>query len=68
MRAKDLKEVENAFMYIDEKGGMEWLSQCTYEVVTKWKSSKQSEELVDMIMKNEKLLTVAEKLEKLLAA
>lgn len=68
VRAKDLKEVENAFMYIDEKGGMEWLSQCTYEVVTKWKSSKQSEELVDMIMKNEKLLTVAEKLEKLLAA
>jgi hypothetical protein len=47
---------------------MEWLSQCTYEVVTKWKGSKKSEELVDMILKNKKLLGVADKLQKLLAA
>ncbi len=68
IRAKNIKEVENAFLYIDSKGGMEWLSQCTYEVVTKWKGSKKSEELVDMILKNKKLLGVADKLQKLLAA
>jgi hypothetical protein len=47
---------------------MEWLSQCTYEVVTKWKDSKNSEELVDMISNNKKLLDVAARLQKLLAA
>ena len=55
-------------MYIDSKGGMEWLSQCTDEVITKWKGSKKSQELVDMIVQNKKLLDVAAKLEKLLAA
>jgi len=68
MDAKDIKEVENAFLYIDEKGSMEWLSQCTYEVVTKWKDSKKSAELVDMISNNKKLLDVAARLQKLLAA
>jgi hypothetical protein len=68
VRAKTIKEVENAFLYIDSKGGMEWLSQCTDEVITKWKGSKKSQELVDMIVQNKKLLDVAAKLEKLLAA
>lgn len=68
VRAKDVKEVENAFLYIDSKGSMEWLSQCTYEVVTKWKDSDKSAQLVDMITKNKKLLDVADKLQKLLAA
>tara|TARA_B100000767_G_scaffold274775_1_gene308896 strand:- start:2847 stop:3854 length:1008 start_codon:yes stop_codon:yes gene_type:complete len=68
VRAKNVKEVENAFLYIDDKGSMEWLSQCTYEVVTKWKGSDKSEELVDMITKNKKLLDVADRLQKLLAA
>lgn len=68
VRAKDIKEVENAFLYIEEKGSMEWLSQCTYEVVTKWKDTKKSEELVDMISNNKKLLDVAARLQKLLAA
>ncbi len=68
VRAKDVKEVENAFLYLDAKGSMEWLSQCTYEVVTKWKDSKMSAQLVNMITKNKKLLDVADKLQKLLAA
>ena len=68
MRAKTIKEVENAFLYIDEKGGMEWLSQCTYDVSTKWKSSTKIDELVDMIANNNKLMKVADRLQKLLAA
>ena len=47
---------------------MEWLSQCTYDVSTIWKSSKKSNELVDMIVKNKKLMNVADRLQKLLAA
>ena len=47
---------------------MEWLSQCTYDVSTKWKSSTKIDELVDMIANNNKLMKVAERLQKLLAA
>ena len=67
-RAKTIKEVENTFLYIDDKGGMEWLSQCTYDVCAKWKTSKQMDQLVDMIANNNKLMKVAERLQKLLAA
>ena len=67
-RAKTIKEVENIFLYIDDKGGMEWLSQCTYDVCAKWKTSKQMDHLVDMIANNNKLMKVAERLQKLLAA
>jgi len=68
VRAKTIKEVENAFLYIDKKGGMEWLSQCTYDISTIWKSNKKVNELVDMIIANDKLMSVADKLQKLLAA
>ena len=68
VRAKTITQVENAFLYIDAKGGMEWLSQCTYDVSTIWKSSKKANELIDMIIKNDKLMNVADRLQKLLAA
>ena len=50
------------------KVAWKWLSQCTYDVSTIWKSNKKVNELVDMIMANDKLMSVADKLQKLLAA
>ena len=68
VRAKTVKEVENAFLYIDKKGGMEWLNQCTYDVCTIWKSKSDIEKLVDMLVNNDKLMDVAARMQKLLAA
>ncbi len=68
VRAKTVKEVENAFLYIDKKGGMEWLNQCTYDVCTIWKSKSDTEKLVDMLVNNDKLMDVAARMQKLLAA
>ena len=58
----------NSFLYLDKKGGMEWLNQCTYDVCTIWKSKSDTEKLVDMLVANDKLMQVAERMQKLLAA
>ena len=68
VRAKTVKEVENALLYVDSKAGAEWLTQCTYDVSTIWRSNKKAEQLVDMIIANKKLIKVAENVQKLLAA
>ena len=47
---------------------MEWLNQCTYDICTIWKSKKDTNDLVDMLVNNEKLMQVAERMQKLLAA
>ena len=68
VRAKTVQQVKNAFLYLDKKGGMEWLNQCTYDICTIWKSKKDTNDLVDMLVNNEKLMQVAERMQKLLAA
>lgn len=68
VRAKSLKEVENSFMYISKKGGMEWLNQCAFDVTNIWRKKKNVSELVDLIVKNKDLMQVAENISKLLAA
>ena len=68
VRAKTLKEVENAFLYLSKRGSMEWLNQCAYDVSEIWKNKKNRTELVDLIVNNKDLMKVAENLSKLLAA
>jgi hypothetical protein len=68
MRARNLKEVENAFTYLSKKGSMEWLNQCAFDVTNIWKKKKNISELVDLITKNKELMQVAENISKLLAA
>ena len=70
VRAKTVDEVENAFIYLEEKSSMEWLTQCTYDVSMIWKSkgAKSINKLTDMIIANKKLMSVANQLSKMLAA
>ena len=68
VRAKTLKEIENAFLYLSKRGSMEWLNQCAYDVSEIWKNKKNRTELVDLIVNNKDLMKVAENLSKLLAA
>ena len=68
VRAKTVKEVKHAFLYIEKKGGMEWLTQCTHDVAKIWMSKSKSEDLIDMLIANDRLMVVAEKVQKLLAA
>ena len=68
VRAKDIKEVKNAFMYLEEKANLEWLTQCAYDLTTIWKESKNINELVDLIAGNDQLLNVAKRIQKLMAA
>ena len=68
VRAKDIKEVKNAFMYLEEKANLEWLTQCAYDLTTIWKESKNINELVDLIAGNDQLLSVAKRIQKLMAA
>jgi hypothetical protein len=68
VRAKTVKEVKHAFLYIEKKGGMEWLTQCTHDVAKIWMSKSKSKDLIDMLIANDRLMVVAEKVQKLLAA
>ena len=65
MRAKDIKEVKNAFIYLEEKANLEWLTQCAYDLTTIWKESKNINELVDLIAGNDQLLNVAKRIQKI---
>jgi len=70
IRAKSVDEVKNAFLYLEDKSTMEWLTQCTYDVSMIWKTKgpKSINKLTDMIVGNKKLMTVASQLSKMLAA
>jgi hypothetical protein len=68
LRAENVKQVENAFMYLENKGELEWLTQCAYDVSSAWSGRKDFNELLDMIMGNSKLIKVAETISKLMAA
>ena len=68
VRAKNLKEVENAFAYLSKKASLEWLNQCAFDITNIWKKNDNRSELVDLIVKNKELMKVAENISKLLAA
>jgi hypothetical protein len=68
VRAKNLKEVENAFAYLSKKASLEWLNQCAFDVTNIWKKNDDTSELIDLIVKNKELIKVAENISKLLAA
>jgi hypothetical protein len=70
VRAKTVDEVKNAFLYLEDKSSMEWLTQCTYDVSMIWKTKgpKSINKLTDMIIDNKKLMSVANQLSKMLAA
>jgi hypothetical protein len=68
VRAKTVNEVKNALLYIEKKGGMEWLTQCAHDVAKIWTSKSNPKELVNMLMANDRLMAVATKVQKLLAA
>ena len=68
VRAKNLKEVENAFAYLSKKASLEWLNQCAFDITNIWKKNGDRSKLVDLIVKNKELIKVAENISKLLAA
>ena len=68
LRANSVQQVENAFLYLDKKGELEWLTQCAYDVSTAWTGKKDFNKLLDMIIDNPKLIKVAESISKLMAA
>ena len=68
LRSETVQHVENAFMYLDKKGELEWLTQCAYDVSIAWQQKKDFNKLLDMIIENPKLIKVAETIQKLMAA
>ena len=68
VRAKNLKEVENAFAYLSKKASLEWLNQCAFDITNIWGKKDDRSKLVDLIVKNKELIKVAENISKLLAA
>ena len=68
LRSETVKHVENAFLYLDKKGELEWLTQCAYDVSIAWQTKKDFNKLIDMIIGNKKLIKVAESIQKLMAA
>ena len=64
----DISKKHNAFLYLDKKGELEWLTQCAYDVSIAWQTKKDFNKLIDMIIGNKKLIKVAESIQKLMAA
>ena len=68
VRSLSKEHVKNAFLYLNHRAGMEWLTQCAHDVNTIFSKKGKSEELVEMISEDKKLIKISDDLVKLLAA